>query len=121
MYTNQYNQAIEMMKTSNGLAKDYRNYRRCEQVLWPYDRQRAWDCLQDMIREYQSQIEACLPLRVRTTSSNVTPQVYSDDDIRWKIAYIGQRIPIYALMREENKEAAKQLCEWLDRQQALHY
>lgn len=57
----------------------------------------------------------------RTLSSNVTPELYSDDNIRWQIAYIGQRIPIYAMIREGKKEAAKHLCEWLDHRQVQYY
>lgn len=44
-------------------------------------------------------------------------EAFSDDDLRWQIAYIGQRIPIYTLMRKMEKETAKLICEWLDQQQ----
>lgn len=121
MYTYQYNQAIEMMKTSNGLAKDYRNYQRCKQVLQQYERNCAWECLQDMIREYKEQIEACSSLEEGTLVSNVSMESYSDNNIRGQIAYIGQRIPLYVMMREGKKEAVKRICEWLDHQQVPFY
>jgi len=121
LYTNQYNETIEKMKTSAELTKDYRNSKRCEQVLRQYDRESAWECLQDMLREYKKQIEACSPFRERTLLSNVSSEDYSDNSIWGQIAYIYQRIPVYVMLRDGKKDGVKHLCEWLDHRRAQYY
>lgn len=115
MYTNDYNKALERIKTAIELAKDMQNYERCGQVLLHYERTEAWKCLQDVIREYHEQIAFCGLPAGYTMYSHVRFEQVSDAVIRDQLTYFGSRISAYVLARESQKELAKRICEWLDR------
>ena len=100
-----YNKTIEKIKFDVELARACDNIKRCEQILSNYDRYVAWQCLQDMIKEYWLQIEQLnsAPI-IRATLYQM-----SDENIKGQIAYIANHIPIYFLMRKVNEEMNKRV------------
>ena len=115
MYTKDYNLILERMKTATELAHDFDNYMRCDDVLRHYERTKAWNCLQDVIREYRQQLEFCGLFEGIRLYSDVQLAQVSDQEICAQLRYIGLRIPAYVLVRESQKELAKRICEWLDK------
>ena len=114
MYTDEYKKALELVKTLAELEKDYRNQQRCAFNLRCFDRDQAWDCIQDIIKEYHAQIEYCGWRENMRLYSNVPKAQVSDTELQKQLMYFGARIPTYVLARESNKELAKKMCEWLD-------
>ena len=115
MYQKNYDKTIERMQSAVELAKDYSNMKRCEENLQHYNRERAWACLQDMIREYAEQINIFGRLfDGKYVIWGVIPETKSDDDIKNDLLYISSHIPAYVLLKEGEKELAKRVCEWLD-------
>lgn len=116
MYTDEYNKALERLKTGLDLAKDYRHMQLCIQNLQQYNRRQAWNCLQDVIQEYHEQITIIGGLEGIRLYSDVPLGTISDEELRSQLQYFGQRIPAYVLVREGEKELGKQLHEWLKQQ-----
>ena len=115
MYRENYDQTIERMQSATELAKDYSNMKRCEENLQHYNRERAWMCLQDMIREYESQINTFgLWIDGVRVVHGVPLEQFSDTHIQNQLQYIASHIPVYVLLREGEKELAKRICQWLD-------
>ena len=56
MYRNEYEKALEQVKTAVEFARDCSNISRCETNMRYFNRGQAMSCLQDMIREYVDQI-----------------------------------------------------------------
>ena len=56
MYRNEYEKALEQVKTAVEFARDCSNISRRETNMHDFIRGQALTCLQDMIREYESQI-----------------------------------------------------------------
>lgn len=115
MYPKNYDETIERMQSAIELAKDYRNMKCCEDNLQHYNRESAWTCLQDMLREYAVRIDAfgflvdgvCL-------IKGVTLESLSDQAVQTQLRYVGLHIPAYVLLKEGKKELAKRMCDWLD-------
>lgn len=115
MYQENYDKTIERMHSVLELAKDYSNMKRCEDNLMCYDREKAWTCLQDMLREYATQIDTfgVWVDGVRLVKGT-TLESLSDQTVQTQLRYIGQHIPVYVLLREGEKESAKRICERLN-------
>lgn len=113
MYTDEYNKALERVKTGLDLAKDYANMQRCSRNLQQYNRLQAWNCLQDVIREYHDQIAIIGGFEGIRLYRNVPLASVSDEELRSQLQYFGQRIPAYVLVREGQKELGKRIHEWL--------
>lgn len=115
MYQTEYERTLERVKSGVELAKDCSNISRCEANLRYYNRDRAWACLQDMIKEYAVQIDAFGSL---TDGVHVTHGVpldqFSDRNIQDHLWYLMRHIPVYVLLKEGQKELANQMCRWLD-------
>lgn len=114
MYRNEYEKIVEQVKTVVELARDCGNITRCENILRNFERGQALACLQDMIREYQSQINTwgLVIDGVRVFYGRPLEQC-TDMYIRDQLRYIARYIPVYVLLREGEKELAKQIGQWL--------
>mgnify|MGYP004673877079 FL=1 len=115
MYQSEYEKALEQVKTAVEFAKDCSNINRCENALCNFERGQAMACLQDMIREYGSQIDA-LGIwvdGVRVVNGVPLEQI-TDLEIRIQLQYVSRHIPTYVLLREGEKELAKRVCRWVD-------
>lgn len=114
MYQKEYEKTIELMKTAIDCSKDYDNMKRCERNIREYYRPAAWQCLQDIIREYWTQIEFFgFLIDGKTIVENLDPFSRSDDQIRDDLIYLARHIPVYVLMRKGEETLAKKICEWL--------
>ena len=115
MYRESYDKTIERMQSVAELAKDYNNKKRCEENLQNYNRERAWMCLQDMLREYAVQIDTFgFWVDGVRLIKGVTLESLSDQVVQTQLRYIISHIPAYVLLKEGEKELAKRMCEWLD-------
>ena len=115
MYRENYDKTIERMHSAMELAKDYSNMKRCEENLQHYNRERAWMCLQDMLREYAVQIDTFgFWVDGVRLIKGVTLESLSDQVVQTQLRYIGLHIPAYVLLEEGEKELAKRMCDWLD-------
>ena len=121
MYRNEYEKALEQVKTAVEFAKDCSNITRCENTLRNFDRGQALICLQDMIREYESQINTFgLWIDGVRVVYGVPLEHFSDMHIQNQLQYIVNHIPVYVLLREGEKELAKRICQWLDGSGSAH-
>ena len=115
MYQGNYDKTIERMQSAVELTKDYSNMKRCEENLLHYDRERAWTCLQKMLREYAVQIDTFgFWVDGVRLIKDITLESLSDQVVQTQLRYIGQHIPVYVLLKEGEKESAKRICEWLN-------
>lgn len=116
MYQKEYEKTLERVKTVVEFAKDCCNINRCQGNVYHFNRGQALRCLQDMIREYESQINT-LGLLVDGVyvRYGVPWEHLSDIDIQEQLQYIGRHIPAYVLLREGERELAKQICKWLNK------
>lgn len=105
MNQKQYNKTSEQIKYEWELAKACGNMKRCEQILCNYERYLAWQCLQDMNKEYWLQIEQLngVPI-IRVALCQM-----SDDNIKEQIADIVRNIQIYFLIQKINEEINKRI------------
>ena len=114
MYQSEYEKALEQVKTAV-FVRDCNNITRCENTLRNFERGQAMACLQDMIREYGSQIDAFgIWVDGVRVVNGVPLEQFTDLDIRIQLQYVSRHIPAYALLREGEKELAKRVCRWLD-------
>lgn len=115
MYQSEYEKALEQIKTAVEFAEDCGNITRCENALRNFERGQAMACLQDMIREYGSQIDA-FGIWVDGVSVvyGVPLEQFTDLDIQIQLQYMSRHIPAYVLLREGEKELAKRVCRWVD-------
>ena len=115
MYRNEYEKALEQVKTAVEFARDCSNISRCETNIRYFNRGQAMACLQVMIREYESQINTFgLWIDGVLVLYGVPLEQFSDMHIQNKLQYIASHIPVYVLLREGEKELAKRICQWLE-------
>ena len=121
MYRNEYEKALEQVKTAVEFARDCSNISRCETNMHYFNRGQAMTCLQDMIREYESQINTFgLWIDGVRVVHGVPLEQFSDIHIQNQLQYIASHIPVYVLLREGEKELAKRICQWLDGSGRVH-
>ena len=114
MYQNEYDKSLEYVKTAVECIKDYQNIKRAEQNVLQFTRESAWQCLQDLIREYWAEIQVFGAIFDNVTLyRNVDPKALSDNELKRQLTYIAQHIPLYVLMRKGEEELAKKICKWL--------
>lgn len=115
MYQNEYEKALEQVKKAVEYARDCSNITRCENTLRNFERRQALTCLQDMIREYESQINTFgIWVDGVRVVYGVPLEQFTDLHIQMQLQYVIRHIPVYVLLREGEKELAKQVCRWLD-------
>lgn len=114
MYQNEYEKSLEYVKTAVECIKDCQNIKYAEQNVFQFTRESAWKCLQDLIREYWTEIEVFGAQfdNVRIYR-NVAPKALSDDELKRQLMYIAQHISLYVLMRKGEEELAKKICKWI--------
>lgn len=115
MYQNEYEKALEQVKKAVEYARDCSNITRCENTLRNFERRQALTCLQDMIWEYESQINTFgIWVDGVRVVYGVPLEQFTDLHIQMQLQYVIRHIPVYVLLREGEKELAKQVCRWLD-------
>lgn len=114
MYQKSYDKTIERIQSAVDLAKDCSNMKRCEENLRHYNRERSWACLQDMLREYAVQIDTFgFWVDGVRLIKGVTLESLSDQVVQTQLKYISQHIPAYVLLKEGEKELAKECASGL--------
>ena len=122
MYRNEYEKALEQVKTAVEFARDCSNISRCETNIRCFNRGQAMACLRDMIREYEGQINTFgLWIDGVRVVHGVPLEQFSDIHIQNQLQYIASHIPVYVLLREGEKELAKRIFQWLDGSSNTHY
>lgn len=103
-------ESIERFKTAQEFAQDYVAYCNCRNILQNYVRFNAMVLLKSLIEKYESEINQ---FGFLVDGVHVIRGVNYDDLTDWQIKdqliYVGQRIPVYAFIREGNKQIAKNL------------
>jgi len=107
MNSEQTQKDLERLKTAKEFADDYTAYISCCKLVNNFERTEAIALIQSLIERYQSQINQ---LGFFVDGVHVVYGVNYDDmtelQIKDRLIYIGQRIPVYACIREgENKIA----------------
>lgn len=110
-----YNKIIERIKSAVELSNDYNNMQRCQKNLLCYDRINAWQCLQELFQEYEIQINTLGYWTDGMQLVKVNFADVSDHKIKEELNYLREHIPMYVLLREGEKECAKRVCEWFDK------
>ena len=114
MYQNEYEKALEYLKTAGDCVRDLGNLNRCDQNIHNFERSQAWQCLQDMICEYEVQIKLFgVLIDGKKIIHNLDPQSVSDDDVKDQLLYLQRHIPLYVLMRKGEETLAKKLGQWI--------
>ena len=103
------NEMIKKFNQAKEFEQDYSCYNKCKMILNNYSRPEAIIYIQELIKRYESQINQFGLLDGRRVIYNVDYSVISDMQILDQIIYIGQRIPVYALIREGEKKLAEEL------------
>ena len=107
MNSEQTKEIIERLKTAQEFADDYKAYIKCCNLVKSFERVEAITLIQSLIERYHSQINqfgffvdgVCV-------INGVNYNGMTDLQIKDQLVYIGQRIPVYAFIREgENKLA----------------
>ena len=119
-YKNLCEERLKQLKLAQEFLRDFENSQKCNQNVRFYERNRAWNCLQEMIKEYRSQIDAFGKLfdRIHVIQGVLLEQI-SDEEIVYYLRYISAHIPAYILLREGEKEFAERMFCWLG--QGNHY
>ena len=110
-----YDKTLERINTVLELSKDCINIKRCEDNLHFYNRGACWSCLLDMIREYALQLEFfgfCVDGVHLTKGTELCS--LSDDELKMQVGYILKHIPVYVLLKEGEKELARNIYEKLN-------
>ena len=116
MYQNEYHKTIEMIKTISDYAKDGTNFIRCEYNLKNFNRLSAWECLQDMLKEYELEIDAFGGLvDGKRVVRGILFDDVSDNEIVSQLNYIYTHIPIYVLMRKGEEKLAQKIDNWIEK------
>ena len=113
MYQKEYEKVLEQLKTVPEYMDDCSNRQRCIQNIQQYNRSNAWNCIQEMIHKYASEIKI-FGAFVDGVSliHNVDINCCSDQYLKDQLQYIATHIPIYVLIRKGEHELARKLGEW---------
>ena len=109
-FENDSSETIKRFKTAQEFAQDYVAYCNCRNMLQNYSRINAMNLLKLLIERYKSEINqfGFLVDGVHVVSG-VNYEDLTDWQIKDQLIYVGQRIPVYAFIREGNKQIAKNL------------
>ena len=110
MNNNNFQEIAERFKTAQEFTQDYMSYCNCRDMLQNYVRFNAMVLLKSLIEKYELEINQ---FGFLIDGVHVIRGVNYDDLTDWQIKdqliYVGQRIPVYAFIREGNKQIAKNL------------
>ena len=107
MSNEQTKEVLERIRSAKEFADDYVAYIKCCDLVKNFERLGAITLIQSLIKRYNSQINQLgFLVDGAHVIYGVNYDVMSDWQIKDQLIYIGQRIPVYALLREgENKLA----------------
>lgn len=112
----QLNDLCNRIKNASEFVEDVFCYEKCKKILRNYSRFEAIEFLQKLINRYKLQINVHgLIVDGICVIHNADYSDISDITIKRHIAYLGEKIFVYALMREGQQEAAKTLFNHLER------
>lgn len=117
MYQDELNKMVEIIKTASDYTKDGANFIRCEYNLKNFKRQSALECLQDMLKEYELEIDAFGGVfDGKKVVRGVSFEDVSDNEIASQLNYVCANIPLYAFMRKGEEELVKKIGNWIEKQ-----
>ena len=101
---------LNRFNTTKEFLEDVHAFEKCRSILENYNRVEAIAHIQYLIQRYASEINQLgFLLDGVHVIRGVDYATMSDLQIRDQLIYIGQRIPIYAFIREGEKKAADDL------------
>ena len=110
MDENQEAKMLERFQSAKEFAEDYKAYCDCCDMLKRYNRQHAIGLLNSLLQRYRLEINQFGALfdgsYVKTEEDYDT---VADATIMENLRYVGSRIPIYAFIREGDRQLAKVL------------
>lgn len=107
MYQNNNDELEKIVKKLQTIEKweeDYALYKECEKVFYNYNRNKSIELIQKIIQKYASQINTWGFFCDNVKICYITYDDKSDKYIMDMLAYLGQRIPIYVLIRESEEK-----------------
>ena len=108
-------QILEYFRTAVNFSHDCENVQKCYNSLQFFNREHASSVISTLTNEYATEINIfgnCADgIHV---NHYVNFDLMSDDQIKWQLQYLGNHIPIYALMKKGEEELAKQLANWIN-------
>ena len=107
MNNDQTKDFLNQFNTAKEFSEDLIAYNRCKEILKNYVRSEAIIHIQNLIKRYKSEINQ-LGFLIDGTHViyGVDYEDFSDFQIKDQLIYIGQRIPVYAFIREGEKKVA---------------
>lgn len=112
MYQNNNDELEKIVKKLQTIEKweeDYALYKECEKVFYNYNRNKSIELIQKIIQKYASQINTWGFFCDNVKICYITYDDKSDKYIMDMLAYLGQRIPIYVLIRESEESLIDQV------------
>ena len=110
MNNDQTKEFLDQFNTTKEFSEDLIAYNRCKEILKNYVRSEAIVHIQNLINCYKSEINQ---FGFLTDGIHIIYGVdysdFSDFQIKDQLIYIGQRIPVYAFIREGEKKVADAL------------
>lgn len=100
---------VKKLRTIEKWEEDYALYKECEKVFYNYNRNKSIELIQKIIQKYASQINTWGILCDNVKICYITYDDKSDKYIMDMLAYLGQRIPIYVLIRESEESLIDQV------------
>ncbi len=95
---------IKKLQTIEKWEEDYALYKECEKVFYNYNRNKSIELIQKIIQKYASQINTWGFFCDNVKICYITYDDKSDKYIVDMLAYLGQRIPVYVLIRESEEK-----------------
>lgn len=95
---------IKKLQTIEKWEEDYALYKECEKVFYNYNRNKSIELIQKIIQKYASQINTWGFFCYNVKICYITYDDKSDKYIMDMLAYLGQRIPVYVLIRESEEK-----------------
>lgn len=102
----------KLIESAIDISEDTIACNKCQNAICEYSRVKAIQCLNELITHYEPYINqlGCLhPHFTIWVAHNVDYSLYSDDEIKQQLYYIGKHIPIYVCLREGEKELVSKL------------
>lgn len=114
-YSKDLAEFIERFKNATDLLDDYGIYLECRKQIENFNRQTALCLLQKIISKYKVEINqlGCIEGGIHIVY-NINYDGVKDDYIKNQLSYLGARIPMYVLIREDNKHLIKELENRID-------
>ena len=109
MNDNQTKNYVDLFNSAKEFSEDLSAYNKCRAILKNYVRSEAIMHIQNLINRYKSEINQFGIFDHTYVIYGVDYSALNDFQIMDQLIYIGQRIPIYAFIREGEKKIADDL------------